>query len=71
MNLFSEKYLPLSKWTATTSINNDTHFLVTYTYTDAHGHVTRVGLQGVNNRVPVEMSKEELQDSDRWHMGWV
>lgn len=71
MNLFSEKYLPLSKWTATTSINNDTHFLVTYTYTDAHGHVTRVGLQGVNNRLPVEMTTEDLKDSDRWHMGWV
>ncbi|USD36147.1 MULTISPECIES: TIGR02450 family Trp-rich protein [Ferrimonas] len=71
MNVFPESQLHLSKWTAYSAVNDDTHFWVTYTFTDSHGHVTRVGLQGVNNRMPVELRTEELQNSDRWHMGWV
>ncbi|TKB54322.1 TIGR02450 family Trp-rich protein [Ferrimonas aestuarii] len=71
MNIFSEKHLHLSKWTANTAVNDDTHFWITYTFTDGHGHVTRVGMQGVNNRTPLEINADELTDSGRWHMGWI
>ncbi len=70
MNVFSSKDLLLSKWTSSAAVHDETHFVVTGTLTDAQGEVTKVVLQGVNNRREFELARETLEDSDLWHMGW-
>ncbi|QIZ76845.1 TIGR02450 family Trp-rich protein [Ferrimonas lipolytica] len=71
MNVISSRLLLRSKWTATNRFHDETHFLVQSVLHDTHGEVKSVVLQGINNRHHYEMPINQLEDSDRWRIGWT
>ncbi|MDA7087112.1 TIGR02450 family Trp-rich protein [Pseudomonas sp. SA3-5] len=62
--------LLLSKWTAVSAQNREKHFLVTELLCDADGQVLQVELQAVLSRRNQYIDWRDLQDRDRWRMGW-
>ncbi|MGL4717233.1 MAG: TIGR02450 family Trp-rich protein [Aeromonas sp.] len=71
MNTFSTNTLLFSKWTKeNTSSPAERFYLVVACQRDATGQLVQVVMQEVNSLQEQEMDWHELEDPDRWHMGW-
>lgn len=62
--------LLLSKWTAAKPQNREKHFLVTELFCDEDGSVLQIELQAVLSKRAWRLDWRELQDAERWLMGW-
>ncbi|CAH0202444.1 hypothetical protein SRABI70_01782 [Pseudomonas sp. Bi70] len=62
--------LLLSKWTAAKPQNREKHFLVTELFSDEDGTVLQIELQAVLSKRAWRLDWRELQDAERWLMGW-
>jgi tryptophan-rich hypothetical protein len=62
--------LLLSKWTAAKPQNREKHFLVTELFSDEDGSVLQIELQAVLSKRAWRLDWRELQDAERWLMGW-
>jgi len=62
--------LLLSKWTAARPQNREKHFLVTELFCDEEGTVLEVELQAVLSKRVQRLDWRDLQDAERWLMGW-
>ena len=62
--------LLLSKWTAVQPVNREKHFLVTELLRDEDDRVVEVELQAVLSQRSQRMPWRDLQDAERWRMGW-
>lgn len=71
MNIVPSQQLLRSKWTATMRFHDENHFLVQQVLHDNAGAVSSVIIQGINNRHQYQVSIDQLEDSDRWQMGWI
>ncbi len=70
MNQINPTKLPNSKWTATTPLNREKHFVVSkVTYAD-NGAVTLCKLEAVLSRCERTIDWHELKNSDHWTQGW-
>lgn len=63
--------LLLSKWTAARPVKREKHFLVTELFCDEQGGVLAIELQAVLARRNERVDWRELQDSERWKIGWT
>jgi tryptophan-rich hypothetical protein len=63
--------LLLSKWTAARPVKREKHFLVTELFCDEQGEVLAIELQAVLTRRSERFDWRELQDSERWKIGWT
>ncbi|WP_298441772.1 TIGR02450 family Trp-rich protein [uncultured Ferrimonas sp.] len=70
MNIVCSRKLLRTKWTATTPFHDETHFLVQHVCLDHQGLARGVVIQGLNNRHQFELTMAQLEDSDRWQLGW-
>ncbi|WP_028118026.1 TIGR02450 family Trp-rich protein [Ferrimonas senticii] len=70
MNSIGHTQLLRSKWTATSAFHDETHFLVQQVLHDQQGNPEKVVLQGLNNRHLFDIPINQLEDSDRWLIGW-
>lgn len=68
-HLNAQKLL-LSKWTARQPLNREKHFLVTELFCDDEGKVLQIELQAVLTRRSERFDWQELQNQQRWLMGW-
>ena len=62
--------LLLSKWTALQPKNREKHFLVTELFCDEEGSVLAIELQAVLSQRSERLDWRQLQDAQRWRMGW-
>lgn len=62
--------LLLSKWTARQPQQREKHFLVSELFCDEQGTVLQVELQAVLTRRSERLDWHQLQDGERWLMGW-
>nr|WP_298144923.1 TIGR02450 family Trp-rich protein [uncultured Pseudomonas sp.] len=62
--------LLLSKWTAARPVKGEKHFLVTELFCDELGSVLAIELQAVLTQRSERMDWRQLQDSERWKIGW-
>ncbi|MHA6494067.1 TIGR02450 family Trp-rich protein [Pseudomonas borbori] len=62
--------LLLSKWTAARPQHREKHFLVTELFCDEQGTVLQVELQAVYSQRNQRLDWHELQDGERWLLGW-
>ena len=62
--------LLLSKWTAVQPVQREKHFLVTELLCDELGNVLQVELQAVLSKRNQLLDWRDLQDAERWLMGW-
>jgi len=62
--------LLLSKWTAARPQNREKHFLVTELFCDEEGTVLEVELQAVLSKRVQRLDWRDLQDAERWQIGW-
>lgn len=62
--------LLLSKWTAVQPQQREKHFLVTELIRDEAEQVQQVELQAVLSKRTWHLDWRELQDAERWLMGW-
>lgn len=70
MNRFNPEKLSLSKWTATTPVNKERHFIVTQILTDEDDKITSCKIEAVLNKKCYEIDWRELKDKKNWLMGW-
>jgi tryptophan-rich hypothetical protein len=64
--------LPGSKWTAVRPENREKHFTVRDWVRDADGRPTEeVEIEAILTRVVRVLRWRELEDWDRWRIGWV
>jgi tryptophan-rich hypothetical protein len=63
--------LLLSKWTAAQPANREKHFLVTELFCDKMGEVLAIELQAVLTRLSERIDWRELQNTERWKIGWT
>ncbi|CAM3922122.1 hypothetical protein CCOS865_04252 [Pseudomonas reidholzensis] len=70
MNPFNPRKLHLSKWTATTPVNREKHFIVTKLLCDEQGTPLQVELQAVHSGRSELLDWQVLRDSSHWIMGW-
>ena len=64
--------LPGSKWTAVRPENREKHFIVRGWVRDADGQPTdEVEIVAILTRVVRVLRWRELEDWDRWRIGWV
>lgn len=63
--------LLLSKWTAARPVKREKHFMVTELFCDEQGDVLAIELQAVLTRRSERVDWRELQDSERWYIGWT
>jgi tryptophan-rich hypothetical protein len=62
--------LLLSKWTAARPQNREKHFLVTQLFCDEDGTVLQIELQAVLSQRGQRLDWRELENAERWCMGW-
>ena len=62
--------LLLSKWTARAPRNRERHFLVTELHRDEAGEVLAIDLQAVLTGRSERLDWHQLEDTERWQMGW-
>ena len=60
----------MSKWTATQPRLRERHFLVTRLIRNEDEIIVGCELEAVINKNTYEIDWRELQDSNRWVMGW-
>lgn len=70
LNRFNPRKLLLSKWTAAQPENREKHFLVTELFCDEEGSVLAIELQAVLSQRNERLDWRQLQDGQRWRMGW-
>ncbi|WP_017904334.1 TIGR02450 family Trp-rich protein [Pseudomonas asplenii] len=71
MNRINPRKLLLSKWTAAHPQNREKHFLVTELLHDETGTLLlELELQAVLTRRNQRIPWQNLQDAERWRMGW-
>lgn len=70
MRRLNPKKLLLSKWTAAHPQNHEKHFLVSELLCDEEGGVLQIELQAVLTRRCEQIDWRQLQDEQRWLMGW-
>ena len=70
MNRLNPEKLLMSKWTATQPRQGERHFLVTRLIRTEDGTIVGCELEAVINKKTREIDWRELQDSNRWVMGW-
>lgn len=70
LNRFNPRKLLLSKWTAAQPENREKHFLVTELFRDEEGSVLSIELQAVLSQRSERLDWRQLQDGQRWRMGW-
>ena len=63
--------LLLSKWTAARPLKREKHFLVTELFCDEQGEVLAIELQAVLTQRSERLDWRQLQDAERWKIGWV
>lgn len=64
--------LPGSKWTAVRPENREKHFVVRNWVRDADGRPTdEVEIEAILTRVVRVLRWRELEDWDRWRIGWI
>jgi tryptophan-rich hypothetical protein len=70
-NPVNRKKLAGSKWTAVRPVHREKHFLVHDWVRDDNGQPTdRVVMEAVLTRRVREIRWRELEDGDRWRVGW-
>ena len=70
-NPVNRKKLPGSKWTALRPVDREKHFLVTDWVRDDDGLPTdEVRIEAILTNVEREIPWRELEDRDRWRIGW-
>jgi tryptophan-rich hypothetical protein len=70
-NTFNVSKLLLSKWTATTPLEKQKHFLVVELIKDeSEEKVIGCVLEAVINKQTFEIDWQELKDAERWIQGW-
>jgi tryptophan-rich hypothetical protein len=70
-NPVNRKKLPGSKWTAVRPVDREKHFLVVDWVLDADGCVTEeILLEAILTKVVRAIHWRELEDGDRWLVGW-
>ncbi|GGD11513.1 TIGR02450 family Trp-rich protein [Halopseudomonas salina] len=70
MNRINPEKLTLSKWTATRPQNREKHFVVIGCQRDEEDNITTVEIEAVLTRRSDILPWQDLQDSDKWRMGW-
>ncbi|HSC84865.1 MAG TPA: TIGR02450 family Trp-rich protein [Pseudomonas sp.] len=60
----------MSKWTARQPQQREKHFLVSQLFCDEEGVVQQIELQAVLTRRSERLDWQQLQDDERWQMGW-
>jgi tryptophan-rich hypothetical protein len=70
MNRLNPDKLLMSKWTATQPRQRERHFLVTRLIRTEDETIVGCELEAVINKNTYELDWRELQDSNRWVMGW-
>lgn len=63
--------LLLSKWTARQPRDREKHFMVTELHCDEQGTVLEVELQAVLTGRSARIDWHQLEDGERWRMGWA
>ncbi len=63
--------LLLSKWTAAHPVKREKHFLVSELFCDEQGEVLAIELQAVLTRRSERIDWRELQNVERWKIGWT
>ncbi len=70
MNRINPRKLLLSKWTAVVPQHKQKHFIVTRLLFDELDQVIGCDLEAVINRRTHTIDWHELEDDNRWIMGW-
>ena len=70
MNRINPDKLLMSKWTAAQPTQRERHFLVTRLIRTEDEIIVGCELEAVINKNTCEIDWRELQDSNRWVMGW-
>jgi len=70
MNRLNPDKLLMSKWTATQTRQRERHFLVTRLIRTEDETIVGCELEAVINKKTCQIDWRELQDSNRWIMGW-
>lgn len=70
MKKISPKKLLNSKWAAVKPVNKEKHFLVTEVEFDEEGLVTLCVIQAVMSKRDQSIDWRELNDSNKWRVGW-
>jgi len=70
MNRISPKALINSKWTKINIMNKEKHFLVTTVKFDDEQRVVECIIEAVISRKEYDINWRELQESDKWKVGW-
>jgi tryptophan-rich hypothetical protein len=72
-NQFSSRKLLLTKWTATSPVNREKHFLVTQVVAPEpqDAPVDRVELEAVHTGRKFILPWRELKDASHWLQGWL
>ncbi|WP_372880468.1 TIGR02450 family Trp-rich protein [Psychromonas sp.] len=70
MNRISPKALLHSKWTKTTVVNKERHFVVTEIEFNEDKKIIRAVIQAVINHAEYEIDWRELKDGNLWLIGW-
>ncbi len=70
INRISPKALLHSKWTKTTVVNKERHFVVTEIEFNEDKKIIRAVIQAVINHAEYEIDWRELKDGNLWLIGW-
>ncbi len=70
MNRFNPDKLQLSKWTAVQPRKREKHFLVIAVNRDLENRPQSCLLEAIHSRREAEIDWRELENDDRWLMGW-
>lgn len=64
------KKLHHSKWTSTSPVNKEKHFMVTEVNFDEDGLITACLLESVVSKTEYSIDWRELKDTTKWRQGW-
>lgn len=70
MNKLSPKKLMQSKWTATTPINKEKHFLIVSVDINEDQSIEQCILQAIMSKRDIPIAWRELKDPQKWTQGW-
>lgn len=70
MNQLSAKKLLNSKWTATTPVNKEKHFVISDVEYDEDGMVTLCLIEAIMSKRVISIDWHDLKDTGQWQQGW-
>jgi tryptophan-rich hypothetical protein len=70
LNILSPKKLLNSKWTATTPVDKEKHFLVVTVEVDDDQIISECVLQAVMSKRDINIEWHDLKDPHQWVQGW-